>query len=94
MVRIDFGTLYQSVPCICKSYNLSWEENAGYDLATTTPRRVKISMSLEEVRLGDFSNYEPAVMTERDNLTGWESAIGSPHTIGPLPAGGYWKGGN
>jgi len=94
MVRIDFGTLYQSVPCICKSYNLSWEENAGYDLATTTPRRVKISMSLEEVRLGDFSNYEPAVMTERDNLTGWESAIGSPHTTDPLPAGGYWKGGN
>ena len=36
LLRLDFGTLYQSVPCICKSYNLSWEEEAGYHLETLT----------------------------------------------------------
>ena len=92
LIRIDFGTLYQQVPCLCKSYNIGWEDAAGYDLQTTTPRRLKISLSLEEIRIGDFSKYNPAVFTERDNLAGWEAAIGSPHTTDPLPAEGYWKG--
>jgi len=92
LVRIDFGTLYQHVPCICKNFNISFEENGGYDVATTTPRILKISLNLEEIRLGDFSTYNPAVYSQRDNLTGWESAIGSPHTTDPLPANGYWKG--
>lgn len=93
LVRIDFGTLYQQVPCICKSFNIGYNEDAGYDLETTTPRMITISLNLEEVRIGDFDQYDPAVYTKRDNLTGWESAIASPHTTDPLPANGYWKGG-
>ena len=92
LIRLDFGSMYQSVPCICKSFNLSYEEAAGYDLRTTTPRVIKASINLEEIRIGDFSTYEPATITKRDNLTGWESAIGSPHTIDPLPAHGNWGG--
>jgi hypothetical protein len=94
LLRLDFGTLYQSVPCICKSYNINWEEDAGYDMTSITPRRISISLNLEEIRVGDFSTYAPAVMVERDNLAGWESAISSPHTTDPLPAGGFWKGGS
>ena len=73
---------------------VSYDEAGGYDLETTTPRVVKISLSLEEVRIGNFGTYNPAVFTERDNLTGWESAINSPHSVDPLPAAGYWKGSN
>ena len=94
MIRLDFGTMYQQVPCICKSFNISYDEAGGYDLETTTPRVVKISLSLEEVRIGNFGTYNPAVLTERDNLTGWESAINSPHTVDPIAAAGYWKGSN
>jgi hypothetical protein len=94
LIRIDFGTMYQQVPCVCKSYNISYDEAGGYDLETTTPRVVKISLNLEEIRTGDFSTYDPAVFTKRDNLTGWESAINSPHTTDPLAAGGFWKGSN
>ena len=93
LLRLDYGTLYQAVPCLCKSYSLNWDESAGYDVATTTPRKIEISLSLEEVRVGDFSKYQPATMLKRDNLTGWESAVGSPHTIDPLPAAGFWGGG-
>jgi len=94
LVRIDFGTMYQQVPCICKSYNIKYNEQAGYDVETITPRVITVSMNLEEVRIGNFSKYKPATITERDNLTGWESAIESPFTTDPLPALGFWGGGN
>jgi len=92
LLRLSFGTLYQSVPCIAKSYNLSWEEDAGYHLESLTPRRLKVDITMEEVRVGDFGNYQPAKYQVRDNLTGWESAINSPHTTDPLPQAGYWGG--
>ena len=92
LLRLSFGTMYQSVPCICKSYNLSWEEDAGYHLETLTPRHLQIQLNLEEIRVGDFEEYQPATFAKRDNLAGWESAIGSPYTNDPLPVEGYWKG--
>ena len=91
IVRITHGTMYQSVPTICKNYSISFVEEAGYDLETLTPNRVKIQMQLEEVRVGDFGEYQPATLIARDNLTGWESAIASPFTTDPLPAEGFWK---
>jgi len=94
IIRIDWGTMYQSVPCICKSYSMDWEENAGYHLETLTPMQLKVKLKLEEVRTGDFGKYEAGTYKQRDNLTGWESAINSPHTTDPLPAMGFWKDSN
>ena len=88
LVRLVFGTMYQSIPCVCKNFDISWEENAGYDLDTLTPRRLKINLQLEEVRIGDFGTYDPGVFAERDNLAGWESAINAPYTTDPLKLGG------
>jgi len=88
LLRLDYGTMYQQVPCICKSYNISFEESTTYDLTTLTPFRVNFSLNLEEIRLGDFGKYEPAKVIQRDNLTGWESVINSPHTTDPISLGG------
>ena len=84
LIRLNFGTLYQSVPCIAKSYNIAWEEDAKYELETLTPRRIEVNLELHEVRIGDFGEYLPATMSKRDNLTGWESAIASPYTLDPM----------
>jgi hypothetical protein len=92
ILRLSFGTMYQSVPCICKNYALSWEEESGYHLETLTPRRLKINLNLEEIRVGDFKEYRAARFEKRDNLAGWESAVNSPYTTDPLPVEGYWKG--
>ena len=93
LLRLTFGTLYQSVPCICKGYNISWDEAGGYDLETLTPRKIKIQLTLNELRIGDFSEYQPAVFTLRDNLAGWESVVHKKvYTTDPLPAGGFWEG--
>jgi len=83
LVRLNFGSLYQDIPCIVKNYNIGWEEEAGYDLYTLTPNRVKISVELNEVRVGDFGHYEKGVMIKRDNITGWESVIAEPNSIDP-----------
>jgi len=83
LVRLNFGSLYQDIPCIVKNYNIGWEEEAGYDLYTLTPNRVKISVELNEVRIGDFGHYEKGVMIKRDNITGWESVIAEPNSIDP-----------
>jgi len=83
LIRLNFGTLYQSVPCIAKSYNIAWEEDGKYDLETLTPRRIEVNIELHEVRVGDFGEYLPATIAKRDNLTGWESAISQPYTLDP-----------
>ena len=83
ILRLTFGTMYQSVPCVCKNYSLTWEEEAGFDLETLTPRRLVISLDLEEIRSGDFKAFDQNSIIARNNLTGWESAIASPYTTDP-----------
>ena len=60
IIRLSFGPMYQRVPFIATKYNLSIDEIAGYDSLTLLPRRVKIMLSLEEIRAGNFSTYAPA----------------------------------
>jgi len=84
LVRLTHGSLYQSIPCIVKNYNISFEDEAwGYDLETLTPRMVNISVELQEVRVGNFGAFAPATAISRDNLAGWESVIASPQTTDP-----------
>jgi hypothetical protein len=83
LARLNFGTLHESVPCIVKGYTLDWDDKAGYEVQTLTPRRLVISIDMQEVRVGNFGKYTRSAMIEKDNLAGWESVISSPHTIGP-----------
>lgn len=84
LLRLTHGTMYQSIPCIAKSYNLSFlDKEWGYDLETLTPRKVKISIDLHEVRVGNFGAYQQSYPVSRDNLAGWESVINSPLTTDP-----------
>ena len=75
--------MYQDVPCICTGYTIGIEEKAGYDLQTLMPRRLKISMNLEENRTGDFGNFEQNNPVKKDNLAGWESVLTGPQTTDP-----------
>ena len=90
LLRLTFGSMYQNVPCLCKNYNISWEEESGYDLETLTPRHLKIQLNLEEIRVGDFKEYTPAKFVKNDNLTGWESVF-EYQTTYLLPVNGYWE---
>jgi hypothetical protein len=85
IVRINFGATYDSIPCIVKNYNIAWEEAGGYDIETLMPRIFKISIDLNEVRMGDFSTFERNTAIKRDNLAGWEAVLGTVpgNTIAP-----------
>jgi hypothetical protein len=74
-LRLRHGAMYVDVPCICKSYNITVEEAAGYDLKTLLPNRIVIQLDLAELRGGDFTSFSPGTPVKRDNMVGWESAI-------------------
>jgi len=84
LIRLSHGTMYRNVPCICHAYNISHEENAGYERASFLPRRIKVSMDLSEVRLDQLNSdskfKETDILTEittggSDKLKGWETVI-------------------
>ena len=83
IVRLNHGTMYQNIPCICTDYSINFDEKWGYDNNTLTPRRIDVKMSLEELRTGDFGKFDQAEYIKRDNLAGWESVISSPNTTDP-----------
>lgn len=80
VIRLKHGILYDNIPCICTDYSVEAVEDAGYDLQTLMPRRIKYSMSLEEYRAGDFSKFDSdsTKAIKRDNVVGWEAVISDP----------------
>jgi len=75
LIRLSHGIMYNDIPCICTDYRIDNDENAGYDLKTFFPRKLKIKMDLEEIRIGNFGKYYPGLETFGDNLAGWEAII-------------------
>jgi hypothetical protein len=71
IVTLTHGIMFMNIPCICESYGIDSDEEAGYDPITLLPRRLKITLSLREVRLkgGDFApNGDDKLLTP-----GWDS---------------------
>jgi hypothetical protein len=77
ILRLTHGIMYEDVPCICKDYNISYNEAAGYDMETLLPRQIKVSMKLEEFRAGNFEKFDATSTRalDRDNNAGWESVV-------------------
>ena len=76
IIRLNFGPLYQDVPCIAMKYNLEMDDQAGYDIATMLPRRVTFNLDLQEVRVGDFSTHSPEPFgPSDDNVPTWDSVL-------------------
>jgi hypothetical protein len=78
IIRLSHGVMYQDIPCLCMSYNIEAVDEAGYDLQTLLPRRIKFTLDLEEIRAGDFGEFLPkdkANPVKRDNLAGWEAVV-------------------
>ena len=84
VIRLRHGIMYQDVPCICTSYDIDYNESAGYDLDTLLPRQLRITLKLEEIRAGDFGEFDQADIIKKDNLAGWEAVVlGEAHSLDP-----------
>jgi hypothetical protein len=71
IVTLTHGIMFMNIPCICESYGIDSDEEAGYDPITLLPRRLKITLSLREVRLkgGDFApDWKDKLL-----MPGWDS---------------------
>lgn len=82
-VYINHGTLYNNIPCVCKSYNLRINTPVGYELMSLTPRQIEVTLTLSENRTGNFKDFHPFEFIEGENTAGWEAVIG-PDTYGSL----------
>ena len=75
IIRLTHGVMFQDVPCIATSVNITSDPLAGYDKKNLLPRKIDVTMSLEEFRMGDLGDYAAGEATTRDNLAGWEAVI-------------------
>jgi hypothetical protein len=84
IIRLRHGIMYQDIPCICTSYSIDYNEAAGYDLDTLLPRQLRVELKLEEIRAGDFGEFDQSNVVKKDNLAGWEAVVlGDSHTMDP-----------
>lgn len=83
IIRLTHGILYQDIPCICKNYSFSIEKESTYDLFTLMPQVINFSMELEELRTGDYGEYEKSKVVVRDNLVGYEALFEKDRSMDP-----------
>ena len=86
ILRLTHGLMYQNIPCICTDWTLRHNESFGYDLQTLMPYQLTFTLSLEELRTGDFSEYQRNSYLKGDNVAGWEAVIEDYGTTDP----GVW----
>jgi len=75
ILRLRHGAAYNDVPMICRDYNISIIEEAGYDLKTLIPNRMVITLNTSEIRTGDFGTFKPGKWMRRDNVAGYEAVF-------------------
>lgn len=80
IVRLTYGPLYKRVPFVVERYQVSIEERNSYDVVTMLPHKVKISLQMEEIRVGNFGEYKAYTPTDGDfltgeNVAGWEAIL-------------------
>ena len=86
IVRLTHGILYRDVPCIVTGYSIDYPPRAGFDLKTLLPREIKISLTMEELRMGNFEEFKVySARDTSDNIAGWEAVISAPGTTDPQP---------
>jgi len=84
IVELKWGTMYNYTPCIITDYKIQPVENAGYDTKSLTAQRLKISLSLEEMRNINGNQWgNPEI---GGDLPGWDS-IAVLGTSDPIPPG-------
>jgi len=71
IVELKWGTMYNFTPCIITDYKIQPMENAGYDTKSLTAQRLKVSLSLEEMRNVNGNVWNDP--TIGGDLPGWDT---------------------
>lgn len=87
IVQLKYGAMYDFVPCIVKDYRLQPVEDAGYDTKSLFSQRLKVSLTLEEMRNVHGNQWGDPSVT--GSLPGWESILANGTLVNPIPT---WVG--
>ena len=84
IIRLNHGIMYQDIPCVATDYKIDYDKSHGADLKTLLPRVISFELNLQEIRVGDFGDFDVKQIIQRDNSAGWEAMIGNVNTIDPI----------
>lgn len=84
IIRLNHGILYQDIPCVALDYKIDFDKAHGADLRTLLPRVISFEINLQEIRVGDFGDYNIKKYVQRDNSVGWEVIVDGSNTIDPI----------
>lgn len=84
IIRLNHGIMYQDIPCVATDYKIDYDKSHGADLKTLLPRVISFEINLQEIRVGDFGDFDVKQVVQRDNSVGWEAMIGNVNTIDPI----------
>ena len=73
IVELKWGTMYNFTPCIITDYKMQPVENAGYDAKSLTSQRLKVSVSLEEMRNINGNLWGDSKIG--GDLPGWDTVL-------------------
>jgi hypothetical protein len=76
IIRLFYGIMYSNIPTIASNYNISIDENAGYDVVSLLPRRINISLTLNEILDDTSVGFRSGTTTPQDSVYGWEEVVG------------------
>jgi hypothetical protein len=87
IVQLKYGAMYDFVPCIVKDYRLQPVEDAGYDTKSLFSQRLKVSLTLEEMRNVHGNQWGDPSIT--GSLPGWSHILANGCLPNPIPS---WEG--
>jgi len=75
IVELKWGSLYNFTPCVVTNYQINAVETAGYDTKSLYPQRLKISLTMEEMRnVHGQLQGDPKITGD---LPGWDKVMNS-----------------
>jgi len=87
IAHLNWGTVYNNVPCIVKSYKIELDPlKAGMDNATFWSRMIRVRLQLEE-----FRQTDGIVNSGQNGLYGWNTIFGKGGIPRGNPGGGSYN---
>ena len=75
IIRVTHGPMFNNVPCVAEDYSIRIMDESGFDVQTLTPKQLEITISLKELRTGDFTSFKQGQVEGGDTIAGWEAVL-------------------
>jgi len=71
LIRLQHGILYNRICTVAENYSITVDEQAGYDVVSLLPKRIKITLNLIEIQ----KNHTTDASEPEEVIYGWEQSL-------------------